>query len=534
MFTRKDFSEYVSELRHIEEKMAQHYSGLVDEVEDDELRLRFTSLMQCEKRHAQALDALIEIGSRGAALTMPQLKWTVARKAGGLVLLLLLWMASILAYSHFTQSRIIRQSRDVNRVQIPLADWLYVFEKDHLKYSFAVDRILFLHNISVDTPALQEDARKEKSLSVPENALQEAYVLSAQTNIDMPERRREYSAIARSIGRLQELQRVFSAECAQAMRITGSKEKVPAELFRKIKDDSAVLEQRTLELIAEARRFSSESMRIVNQERIDYIRNSLILIVGGIGVGSLLAWLVISGLRRTFHQMAMHAGQITETIINDKIPDTKLVVHSTDEASVLAYLWNVMIAALSDNLRRRQKLEQEIEMTAVTDRLTGVMNRRECEDVLNAEVNRSDRYGVPLSLIRIDIDHFMAVNETYGPELGDTLIAGIAKIMQDLIRECDRLCRYGGEEFVILATNTNLAGAAVLAEKVRVTIEEAKTLPAGGVTVSIGVAQWQKGKTMRDFIRMTDDALNLAKKNGRNQVQIAAKHEDASQPDKLL
>src|SRR5208337_1683677 len=125
---------------------------------------------------------------------------------------------------------------------------------------------------------------------------------------------------------------------------------------------------------------------------------------------------------------------------------------------------------------------------ASTDPLTGAMNRIRIEERARFELMRSDRYGNKLSLLMIDLDHFKKVNDTYGHSAGDKVLKGFCDIARGLLRSIDILGRWGGEEFVALLPETSLAGAKIVAERLRSMIESSSFDNRIRVTASIGVA----------------------------------------------
>ncbi|HIE59298.1 MAG TPA: GGDEF domain-containing protein [Hydrogenothermaceae bacterium] len=153
--------------------------------------------------------------------------------------------------------------------------------------------------------------------------------------------------------------------------------------------------------------------------------------------------------------------------------------------------------------------------------LTGLFNKGKFNKVLKKEVERAKRYKRPLSLIIFDIDHFKRINDTYGHKVGDEVLKELAKIIKSVIRKADFVARWGGEEFVILAPETDLDGALNLAEKLRQTVEKHQFPTVKNVTISLGVAQYIDGETPEEFIIRADMALYKAKENGRNRVEVA-------------
>lgn len=117
-----------------------------------------------------------------------------------------------------------------------------------------------------------------------------------------------------------------------------------------------------------------------------------------------------------------------------------------------------------------------------------------------------------------DIDHFKPINDTHGHQVGDTVLMGLTHLVANRIREHDIFARWGGKEFMILAPQADLAGAAQQAEKLRRLVEVERFPVAGHVTVSFGVAQFQPGDNVHSFTKRVDDALYKAKHGGRNVV----------------
>ncbi len=153
------------------------------------------------------------------------------------------------------------------------------------------------------------------------------------------------------------------------------------------------------------------------------------------------------------------------------------------------------------------------------------MNRRCFDERLASEMSRCIRYERKAALILMDIDHFKSVNDNYGHQVGDKVLQFIASLLKNLIRETDVCARFGGEEFAILLTDTILADAINLAERIRSSIEvESRDLgleflPA--VTSSFGISELSEGITIETVVKLADEALYKAKSDGRNCVRQA-------------
>ena len=159
--------------------------------------------------------------------------------------------------------------------------------------------------------------------------------------------------------------------------------------------------------------------------------------------------------------------------------------------------------------------------TAITDPLTGAYNRNMLNVTLPSEMERARRHNAPLAIILLDIDHFKRINDNHGHQVGDRTLVWITERICSQLREADLLFRWGGEEFMVVAPNTDLAAACVVADRMRRQIEESPFDPAGVVTCSFGCSQFWLEDTTDTFIQRADRALYAAKNNGRNCVKRA-------------
>jgi len=182
-----------------------------------------------------------------------------------------------------------------------------------------------------------------------------------------------------------------------------------------------------------------------------------------------------------------------------------------------------------------ERLESEnllLARDASTDGLTGLANRRSFDDFLAQQVQLATRFGQPLSLVIIDIDHFKRVNDCYGHLAGDDVLQHVAACLRQTVRVGDLVARYGGEEFAVVLPGTPLAGAVETAERVRCAIAEQSYTTSGGVivtvTVSAGVATLARGASEEGLVAAADAALYRAKDGGRDRVAAAAAGAEAA------
>jgi len=169
--------------------------------------------------------------------------------------------------------------------------------------------------------------------------------------------------------------------------------------------------------------------------------------------------------------------------------------------------------------RRQYAVEKHLEFMSITDRLTGIYNRGRFEYVLGLWI-KNMRHD-PFCLILFDIDNFKKVNDQHGHSAGDQVLIKTTEIITAHIRDNDIFARWGGEEFVVLFSNTDIDRAADLAERLRKAVESNDCGEAGKITISIGVAKYQRTETILNFINRADEKMYEAKKAGKNCVIVA-------------
>jgi diguanylate cyclase (GGDEF)-like protein/PAS domain S-box-containing protein len=214
------------------------------------------------------------------------------------------------------------------------------------------------------------------------------------------------------------------------------------------------------------------------------------------------------------NQIVDRSERVLINAIGEKIPILKTVVPLTIKGR--KYLIESFI-----DISERKRMEEELKRLSVTDNLTQTYNRTKYREVIKTEIERTKRSSRPLSVAMFDIDHFKGVNDTYGHAVGDYVLKTLSQIAKKNIREIDYLIRWGGEEFIVIALDTELRGAEVMAEKIRKAIENYSFEKVGRLTVSFGVTQFKQDDTEDSFMKRADNALYQAKEKGRNRVEVA-------------
>ncbi|MFZ5996419.1 MAG: diguanylate cyclase [Nitrospirota bacterium] len=225
-----------------------------------------------------------------------------------------------------------------------------------------------------------------------------------------------------------------------------------------------------------------------------------------------------------------HCGEMFQRVMAGEVIDKVEVVFVTKEGRTMTVEGSVncnfvngklfATRAIFRDVTERKMMEEKLRDLAERDTLTNIYNRRKFYEVLERELQRSARYKIPLSLILFDIDDFKKVNDTFGHAMGDAVLVTATNIVSRNIRSTDVFARFGGEEFILLAPETELEGAVWLAEKIRKEIESQFFSAVGEVTVSIGVTELNENDIADSFIKRADDALYQAKGRGKNRVEV--------------
>ncbi|HEY4759920.1 MAG TPA: GGDEF domain-containing protein [Thermoguttaceae bacterium] len=197
--------------------------------------------------------------------------------------------------------------------------------------------------------------------------------------------------------------------------------------------------------------------------------------------------------------------------------------YTVKQLNEINYL-NKELASALENLDAKN---QEIQEIVVTDKLTGLYNRNYLFTVLEDEIYRCQRYNSKLSLMMIDLDDFKSVNDEYGHLVGDKMLSALGSFLKLKLRKTDRSFRYGGEEFVIILPETEIAVANIIANRIReeypkqvFTINENDNTKIIEIsrTLSIGITYYKEGCTCQDLLKQADKALYEAKSQGKNKV----------------
>jgi diguanylate cyclase (GGDEF)-like protein len=214
-------------------------------------------------------------------------------------------------------------------------------------------------------------------------------------------------------------------------------------------------------------------------------------------------------------------------------PFSQILQEANDELGKLNLTYEQLTVELKQAKEKAEKFAHELKNAneqlremAFRDGLTGLYNHRYFQDLMDNELSRSRRYKKPFSLMMLDLDSFKKINDEYGHPVGDIVLKEVSKTIANTIRDSDFAARYGGEEFAVVLPETELRGAAILAERLRKAIEQLEIDTNGcriDVTVSVGVTCYHPSTAKiakSEIFTQADNALYNSKNKGRNMISI--------------
>jgi len=248
-----------------------------------------------------------------------------------------------------------------------------------------------------------------------------------------------------------------------------------------------------------------------NQLVFDRVKYGFILILINSIIKTIALWFII------YYVIKKYLGQPLEEfttkirkqdVHSPQAIDLNLHWTDTNELLILKDSYNHMIQRLNEH-----------KLLSITDKLTGLFNRLKLDEALKDEFNRSNRFKRSFGIIIIDIDYFKKINDTYGHQVGDQVLIQFAKILKENIRKIDILGRWGGEEFMIICSETDFQGTIKLAQSLREIISNYDFPIIGNFSASFGVSTYNGDENIDKVIARADNALYKAKANGRNRVE---------------
>ena len=462
-----------------------------------------------------------------ARVGQPRFQWTIARKIGGLTAVLILFILSLLLYSIVTLRGIQSELQEVAELDVPLTELTNRIEIEQLEQQITIDRMLRLGQGAEAAQHVEQLTELRARLEGHSRAMtvhtEEGLALSAVgTGTAFPA---VFQQVHKTLEEIKgDAARLHEAMFALADTLTSGAEPAVGDIDTVLAMEIAV-DEKMLALIGTIEKFTNREIEVLqNHERIFFLVNTA-LGAAGVLLGVILSTLVIVSIRTKLFRLKQLVTDVSQAIEENRdLPASSNLAASSDEIGELTKGVTDLVGNIETDFQKREELSRHLKTIATTDALTGAFNRLKWDEDLVLEIERVRRGGEALSVIALDIDFFKRINDTFGHGVGDRVLAEMVAVTQGEIRKIDSLYRIGGEEFVVLAPQTNSAQAEVLAEKLRAKVGGRSFKDVGPVTLSIGVAQFkpEQDEDGSLMLKDADAALYRAKEGGRNRVCVAA------------
>ena len=425
-------------------------------------------------------------------------RWSIAARMRALVGLMLVSLATVAALTAITLERTRADLRDMQARQVQVYAALRTLGDTYAVT--IVDTVQKLRDSLVDPDTadieLAEALRKA-------DGLWKVYIASPHASDDVDTLTRASLGMELANRFVEQVRTAISTSRLHEVGVSAA-----TDMYAVI---DPLSEQLTKITSAELRRFGSVSDSI--DAELDRVRGRMLLIAGVAGAIALfLGWVIVLSITRPVGDLVRLADRVAEGDLHQSF-----VASGRDETSQLT----MSVKRMADRLLMLLAESREL---ASRDTLTGAYNRRAFLEIVAASQAMQKREREAASVLLVDLDHFKRVNDTWGHNMGDAVLKHAAGVFRASLRDCDVLCRWGGEEFIVLLPRTDLDGAVVVADRMREALPQ--NVPADWPealrpTASIGAAPLQAGAVFTDVAAAADAALYRAKAEGRNRVMRA-------------
>ncbi|QSX38398.1 GGDEF domain-containing protein [Shewanella sedimentimangrovi] len=457
-------------------------------------------------------------------MTQSILHWiseSITRKIGGLSTLLLSFIFVVIVYSIVKLTQIGAEMREVAEIDIPLTEVIAEIEVLQLQKHILFEKL-----------RLGRDAQLAAAVIKPQLAAFMDHGVQLSRQVEKAEqlihRGLSTAQIAEEVA---EHKRVLSAiEHFQILRQEYLQK--AGELFNKPEAETAAANWLRLETLDEQLDSLAERLLLdiealtediaKNAERHEqefFIVNTS-LGVSAFLIGIYVTWYIIRSFRRRLGYIQTQIARLNQSLAPaPKEPGEDEPQRGQDELSELARDVQQVVERFSSEMVNRHEMEKQLIQLATTDKLTGAFNRHKWEDCLAMELEYGRR-GVPVHLLMLDLDHFKAINDNHGHDVGDQVLQQAVKLLKEHVRQSDSLFRLGGEEFALLFRQHDSQDVLAIAEKIRLLFETDKVPGLPYFTASLGLTRFLPQDDRESFIKRADQALYRSKQDGRNRVTV--------------
>ena len=449
-------------------------------------------------------------------------RWTIAGKIISLASVLIFFIFIIIVYSIVALKGIRADLQEIAQLDVPLteiASSIEIHKLEQQLYLNKLSRISRSHQ-GIDTNNQVQTKIQGKILADKDQLAQEimrGIVLSKQ-GIDFTTQVK-YQEIHSSLLALQKEQKALGSTVKQVIQNLNKGKSPDDNSFEVLLIKNEHFNQEAIALIDSIQSFTQSRLSLTEKHEQTFLVVNVALGTAAVSVGILLSLIITVNIKSNIFSLSKQIAKIRQAMTgNESSLPTETEIHTNDEIGDLALEISQTVRNFSQEIEKRDRISEKLKQIATTDKLTGAFNRLKWDEDVEQEIIRSRQAQQNLAIIIFDIDFFKKVNDTFGHDVGDLVLVEVVQVTQKQIRGTDFLYRIGGEEFVILAINTDQKQIMYLGERVRRAIEQQIFPHVEHITVSMGVAQLLDTDDAQKLLKRADLALYESKKGGRNQI----------------
>ena len=442
---------------------------------------------------------------------------SMTRKISSLSFVLLAFLFIVILYTAYKSQKIHKDIQEVSKIDIPLLEVIADIEILQLKQHLQMETIRLKGDAFFKSEALKSKSVKRFNefnyqlsvqLDKAVNILHQGMKFgSVRIGVD------EHLSLIEQINKLHSHRIAFEDEFSQFIKSDHTGYESSWEALEK---QDNLLDDEANDLLINIDQLTVKVASLVEQQELDFMIMNAILGLSALVIGGYLTLYTILSFRRKVGALRGQIETLHRTISPDE--DSHISRHQgSDELDELERDLKLLMGRLFLEKENRDEVETQLLELATRDKLTGVFNRHKWDEHIKDELALANR-GHHFSLILLDVDHFKKINDTYGHDVGDTVLKLLVKVLKRRLRETDILFRVGGEEFAILLRDTHLEDASRLAEQLRRKVEAIDEDNVPQFTISLGVTEYQNSDNQKSIVKRADVLLYEAKDAGRNSV----------------
>lgn len=442
---------------------------------------------------------------------------STTRKISSLSFILLSFLFVVIVYSNYQTQKIYREMQEVAQIDIPLSEVIADIEILQLKQHLLMEKIRLQGEAFLTNDVLRQDSIKgfesfsqrlssqlDKSISIIHSGMT---LGSIRINVA------DHQALIKQINTLHSHRISFEASFSHFLD-TGRERQ--AGSWDELEKQDDLLDAEAEKLLLNIEQLTMKVAATVEKQERDFMIVNAMLGFSAFAIGGYLTLYTILSFRRKVGSLRGQIESLHRSMSSNETDDS-FRYKGTDELDELEKDLQILMTRFSLEKDSRDEVETQLIELATRDKLTGAFNRHKWDEQIKDELALANR-GHHFSLILLDVDHFKAINDSHGHDVGDNVLIFLVKTLRRRLRETDMLFRVGGEEFAVLLRDTHLGDAHSLAEQLRKKIEtlNEKSIPA--FTISLGVTEYQDFDDQNGIVKRADILLYEAKGAGRNRV----------------